>query len=98
MLKITHRGRTVQLGDIWDYERDFNPDAAVGNPAVDSNAVDLLEDGNRLVVADAGGNALDTVDQYGRVKNLTLFANGPAAPPPFPRSRRSRRRPFPRPW
>jgi len=84
VLKITHRGRTVQLGDIWDYERDFNPDAAVGNPAVDSNAVDLLEDGNRLVVADAGGNALDTVDQYGRVKNLTVFANGPAAPAPFP--------------
>ena len=84
VLKITHRGRAVPLADIWDYERDFNPDAEVGNPEVDSNAVDLLEDGNRLVVADAGGNALDTVDQYGRVKTLTLFENGPAVPPPFP--------------
>jgi hypothetical protein len=76
--------RLVQLGDIWDYERDFNPDAAVANPAIDSNAVDVLEDGNRLVVADAGGNALDTVDRFGRVKTLTLFENGPAVPPPFP--------------
>jgi hypothetical protein len=84
VLKITHRGRAVPLADIWDYERDFNPDATVGNPEVDSNAVDLLEDGNRLVVADAGGNALYTVDQYGRVRTLTLFENGPAVPPPFP--------------
>ena len=82
--EITHRGRTVPLADIWDYERDFNPDAAVGQPRRSTpTPVDLLEDGNRLVVADAGGNALDTVDQYGRVKNLTLFENGPACQPPF---------------
>src|SRR4051794_1496076 len=85
VLDVSDRwGPPVQLADIWDYERDFNPDAAVANPAIDSNAVDLLEDGNRLVVADAGGNALDTVDRFGRVKTLTLFENGPAAPPPFP--------------
>ncbi len=37
---------------------------------------------NRLVVADAGGNALDTVDAYGRVKNLALFPNR-SVPNPF---------------
>src|SRR4051812_18408010 len=84
VLDISERGRLVQLADIWDYERDFNPDAALANPGVDSNAVDLLEDGNRLVVADAGGNALYTVDQFGRVKPLTVFENGPAVPPPSP--------------
>ena len=30
--KITQHGRPVQLADIWDFERDFNPDATVGNP------------------------------------------------------------------
>jgi hypothetical protein len=84
VFEIGDRGRLVQLGDIWDYERDFNPDAAVGNPEIDSNVVDVLEDGNRLVIADAGGNALDTVDRYGRVKALALFGNGDPVPPPFP--------------
>ena len=83
VLEIGDHGHTVQLGDIWDYERDFNPDAGVGNPEVDSNPVDLLEDGNRLVVADAGGNTIDTVDQYGRVKALTVFPNGAPVPNPF---------------
>ena len=83
VLKINRHGRGVPLADIWDYERDFNPDKAVGNPAVDSNAVDLLQDGDRLVVADAGGNALDTVDAYGRVKNLALFPNRAGVPNPF---------------
>ena len=33
--KVLHdhaRGRPVPLADIWDYERDFNPDAADGQP------------------------------------------------------------------
>jgi sugar lactone lactonase YvrE len=83
VLRIGRHGRVVALADIWDYERDFNPDKTVGNPAVDSNAVDILQDGDRLVVADAGGNALDTVDAFGRVKNLALFPNR-AVDTPFP--------------
>jgi len=75
VLRVGRHGRISARADIWDYERDFNPDKTVGNAKVDSNAVDLLEDGDRLVVADAGGNALDTVDPYGRVKNLALFPN-----------------------
>jgi hypothetical protein len=82
VLRISHRWGPVQLADIWDYERDFNPDKTSGNAAVDSNPVDLLVDGPKLVVADAGGNAIDTVDPYGRVKTLALFANR-SQPNPF---------------
>ena len=45
--------RAFKVADIWDFERRVNPDAAVANPAVDSNPVDLLFDGPRIVVADA---------------------------------------------
>ena len=45
VLLIGHRGRPIPVADIWDFERDVNPDAAVGNPAIDSNPVDVLLDG-----------------------------------------------------
>jgi hypothetical protein len=82
VLLIDPRGRPVPLADIWDFERRFNPDAATGNPKIDSNAVDLMLDGSRLVVADAGGNAIDTVDPWSDVSNLTVFANR-SVPNPF---------------
>jgi hypothetical protein len=56
VLWITHH-RAVKVADIWGFERAHNPDAAVANPAIDSNPVDLLFDGFKIVVADAGGNA-----------------------------------------
>jgi hypothetical protein len=85
-------GRIVKIGrheffspraDIWGFERAINPDKVIGNPAVDSNPVDLLRDGSTVVVADAGGNAIDTVDQYGGIRALTVFANRPGVPNPF---------------
>jgi hypothetical protein len=82
VLLINAHGSPVALADIWDFERRVNPDAAVGNPNVDSNPVDLLLDGSRLVVADAGGNAIDTVDPWSDVENLTVFGNR-AVPNPF---------------
>ncbi len=51
VLRVKRDGSVVRLVDIWDFERDNNPDGG----AVDSNAVDVLVDGKRLVVADAGG-------------------------------------------
>ena len=58
------------------------------NPAIDSNPVDIIRDGLRFAVADAGGNAVDTFDLFGRVRNLTVFENrnvpnpfNPQAPP-----------------
>ena len=61
------------IADIWAFERDVNPDAGVGNPAVDSNAVDVLFDRGRFVIADAGGNAIDRASFFGRVSNLAVF-------------------------
>jgi hypothetical protein len=81
VLKIRHHGRVKSLADIYAFERAVNPDAALGNPAVDSNAVDLLLDGNKIVVADAGGNAIDVVRPFGRVSALTIFANRLVANP-----------------
>jgi hypothetical protein len=75
VLLIGPHGRPLPLADIWDFERRVNPDAAVGNPAIDSNPVGIIRDGARFVVADAGGNALDTVDLFGRVRNLAVFPN-----------------------
>ena len=82
VLLIGPRGRPIPIVDIWDFERRVNPDAAIGNPAIDSNPVDLMLDGFRLVVADAGGNAVDVVDPRGRISALTVFGNRPV-PNPF---------------
>ena len=82
LLRIKHHRQIRKVADIWAFERDVNPDAAVGNPAVDSNPVDVLVDRGRFVVADAGGNAIDVVSHKGRVRNLAVFANR-LVPNPF---------------
>jgi len=55
----------------------------VGNPAIDSNPVDLLFDGFKIVVADAGGNALDVVRPFGGVSNLAVFPGGQGKTPAY---------------
>jgi hypothetical protein len=82
VLWITHH-RAIKAGDIWRFERDHNPDAAAADPAINSNPVDLLFDGPKAVVADAGGNALDVVRPFGRVSNLTVFPGGPGHTPAY---------------
>jgi hypothetical protein len=82
LLRIKHREQIREVADLWAFERDVNPDAVVGNPAIDSNPVDVLFDRGRFVVADAGGNAIDVVDHRGHVSNLAVFANRPV-PNPF---------------
>jgi hypothetical protein len=77
VLALGKRGKLLKLADIWDFERDNNPDAQAGNPAIDSNPVDVALDGYKLVVADAGGNAVDVVKPYNRVSALSIFANLP---------------------
>jgi len=83
LLWIKHHGGVRSIADIWAFERDVNPDAGVGNPAVDSNAVDVLFDRGHFVIADAGGNAIDRASFFGRVSNLAVFANR-TVPNPFP--------------
>jgi hypothetical protein len=82
VLLLRRHGRPVRIADIWAFERDNNPDGTVGNPAIDSNPDDVLFDGRRLVVSDAGGNAVDTVNLRGRVSNLAVFPNR-TVPNPF---------------
>jgi hypothetical protein len=86
VLAIGKRGRIAKLADIWGFERDNNPDAQLGNPAIDSNPVDVAVDGFKLVVADAGGNALDVVKPFNRVSALSIFANLPSGPQAVPTS------------
>jgi hypothetical protein len=86
VLAIGKRGKLAKLADIWDFERDNNPDAVLGNPAIDSNPVDVAVDGFKLVVADAGGNAVDVVKPFNRVSALSVFANLPTGPQAVPTS------------
>ncbi len=58
----------VSVADTWAFERDANPDGA----AVDANPVDVEVDGLRLIVPDAGGNALNAFT-LGRGSNLAVF-------------------------
>jgi hypothetical protein len=61
--------------DVWGFERDNNADKAVGNPAIDSNPVDVLAQHGRLIIADAGGNTLLKAGRDGGVDVLSVFGN-----------------------
>jgi sugar lactone lactonase YvrE len=69
VLKIRRHGRIVSLVDVWDFERDENPDGG----EVDSNPVDVLADRGHLVIADAGGNTLLKASRDGAVEALSVF-------------------------
>ena len=69
VLKIKRHGRIVSLVDVWDFERDENPDRG----EVDSNPVDVLADHGHLVIADAGGNTLLKARGHGAVEVLSVF-------------------------
>ncbi|HWM09412.1 MAG TPA: ScyD/ScyE family protein [Solirubrobacteraceae bacterium] len=74
VLEAGRRGVRL-VADAWAFERDVNPDRELGNPIVDSNPVDVLEDRGRLVIADAGGNSLVRTGHRGRLEALTIFPN-----------------------
>ena len=80
VLGVRRNGRIARLVDVWDFERDNNPDGEVGNPAIDSNAVDVLDDRGRLVIADAGGNTLLRTRRHGSLRVLNVFPNTPPEP------------------
>ena len=77
LLHISKKNRARKLADLWRFERDENPDEAIGNPAIDSNAVDVLPRGGRLLVADAGSNSILRVKRNGKISALTTFPNVP---------------------
>jgi hypothetical protein len=75
LLRVDRRGNVQRLVDVWAFERDKNPDAQVANPEVDSNAVDVLPQGGRFVIADAGGNSLLKARRNGDIQVLSVFPN-----------------------
>jgi hypothetical protein len=83
LLRARRDGRFTSIADIYAFERDVNPDAQVANPAIDTNATDVLIDGGRFVVSDAGGNSVLVARPDGRLSALAVFANRVVANP-FP--------------
>lgn len=75
LLRIHRHGDVEEIADLWAFERDNNPDAELGNPLVDSNAVDVLALGRRFLVTDAGGNSLLEVTRDGEVRVVHVFPN-----------------------
>jgi hypothetical protein len=83
LLRVRRDGRFSSLADIYAFERDVNPDADVANAEVDTNATDVLIDGGRFVISDAGGNGV-ILARNGRLSSLAVFANRIGVPNPFP--------------
>jgi hypothetical protein len=83
LLRVRCDGRFSSLADIYAFERDVNPDAQVANPAIDTNATDVLIDRGRFVISDAGGNSV-LVAKGERLSALVVFPNRVVANPlPF---------------
>jgi hypothetical protein len=80
LLELRRHGRFREVADIWDFERDNNPDGQVGNPLIDSNAVDVLADRGGFHVADAGGNTLLRVSERGAISVVSIFPSIPPTP------------------
>ena len=81
--KVTRHGPGRLIADIWDFERDNNPDKLLGNPLIDSNPVDVYADDGRFFVPDAGGNSVLRVGRSGGIRPLAIFPNI-TMPFPFP--------------
>lgn len=75
LLEIRRHGGLRQIADLWNFEREFNPDAEVGTPGIDSNPVDVFADRGRFFVADAGGNTVLRASRGGEISVVSLFPN-----------------------
>jgi hypothetical protein len=73
--KVERHGGHHKVADLWRFELENNPDAAVGNPLVDSNPVDVYADHGRFFVADAGGNSVLRVGRWGGISPVAIFRN-----------------------
>jgi hypothetical protein len=81
LLQVRRDGRFNSLADIYAFERDVNPDAQVANPAIDTNATDVLVDRGRFVISDAGGNSVLVARPGGGLRALAVFPNRVVANP-----------------
>ena len=78
------RGGLTRVADLGAYEAANNPDAGQPESEADTNpySVDATRPG-RILVTDAGGNDLLSVNRRGRVKTLAVFPFGQTLAPPF---------------
>jgi hypothetical protein len=79
LLRVDRRGRTSTWADLLDYELDANPDGQTqfgedGEPLdALSNPYAVATRGSRLLVADAGANAILEVDRHGTVSTFAVL-------------------------
>ena len=81
LFKLRRHGGIREIADLWRFEYETNPDAALANPQVDSNPVDVYADDGRFHVADAGGNTVLRVGRFGGIRALAVFGNVPNPTP-----------------
>jgi DNA-binding beta-propeller fold protein YncE len=75
LFKLDRRDHVHFVADLWKFERDNNPDAAVANDHIDSNPVDVFAGHRGLLVADAGGNTILRIHRRGRIRVVSVFPN-----------------------
>ena len=79
LVAVNASGHWTLAEDLGDYEAGANPTG----DEVDSNPYGLVALPGRLVIADAGANALNEVAANGTVTNLATFPDGVAEAPDF---------------
>ncbi len=76
LVRVTGINQWSYVTEISDYEISSNPDAGV----IDSNPFGLRVLSDRVVVADAGANALLQIGQFGQVTTLAVFPRRTVGP------------------
>ena len=76
LIRVTGIGQWSYVLDISDHEISSNPDAGV----IDSNPFGLRVLADRVIVADAGANALLQIGQFGQTTTLAVFPRRTVGP------------------
>lgn len=72
-------GQVHYVADVSEYETQANPDQG----QVDTNPYAVYDDGDKRIVADAGGNDLLQVDASGKITTLAVFPSQIVKTPDF---------------
>ena len=97
LIHVAASGEWRVVADVSAYERQQNPDGRLnedGTPAYDSNPFGILAEPGRVLITDAGSNALLQIDASVRTSLLAVFHSrgtdsprpsfAPPRPPPLP--------------
>jgi hypothetical protein len=84
LYRIGRKGRVRRVVDLGAYEARNDPDKGRPTAEVDTNPFSVDASGTgRILVTDAGGNALLRVSPSGRVRTVAVFPFGRTVAPPF---------------